>query len=578
MIRIRCLQSTALPLAKERLRQVQEIFRQTFPDWLHDCERIPELLANPFRSGYQAFLLISETATGKVSGFALLLHYPSVNVCHLDYLGVRSQARGSGLGSALYEAAREFSKRLRARGLYMDVDPDDPALVDDEGKLRQNQRRLRFYEQFGARPIINTRYATYMGEPPSVSFLVYDPLGREEPLRREECRAVVRCILAERYRGTIPLEKIEDVVASIGDDPVQIRPPKYVRRPRRREVPSGRLEKAFTVVVTKNHQIHHVVQRGYQERPARLGAIRKAVDRSGLFSPLPPQDSGLKPILAVHDAAFVRFLRDVSQKVTGARPFYADTFPPLWPMRRPQTMLDAAGYYCADSFTPISAEAYRAALAATHASVTAADAILAGRPVAYAMCRPPGHHAGRATFGGFCYFNNTAIAVHRLSGHGRVAVLDIDYHHGNGTQDIFYRRADVLTVSIHGHPETEYPYFSGYADERGEGTGLDRNLNLPLRPGADNDTYLKAFARALGRIRRFDPEFLVLAVGMDLLRGDPTGTFRITTDALGRIGEQLAHLHVPLLVVQEGGYNLRNLRQGTMALFQGIARNIRLPA
>ncbi|MBD3291915.1 MAG: acetylpolyamine amidohydrolase, partial [Armatimonadia bacterium] len=191
-----------------------------------------------------------------------------------------------------------------------------------------------------------------------------------------------------------------------------------------------------------------------------------------------------------------------------------------------------------------------------------------------AVCRPPGHHAERRVYGGFCYFNNAAIAAHHLSAHGTVAVLDIDYHHGNGTQDIFYQRSDVLTVSIHGHPDREYPYFSGFADETGEGEGAGFNRNLPLRPGTKSAAYLRSLAEALRVIRRFDPAFLVVSLGLDTLRGDPTGTFELTGGALGEVAGRVAALGPPMLIVQEGGYNLRSIRRGARAFFGRLAREI----
>jgi acetoin utilization deacetylase AcuC-like enzyme len=194
--------------------------------------------------------------------------------------------------------------------------------------------------------------------------------------------------------------------------------------------------------------------------------------------------------------------------------------------------------------------------------------------VAYAVCRPPGHHAQHRFFGGFCYFNNAAIAAQYLSSRGRVAVLDIDYHHGNGTQDIFYRRADVLTVSLHGHPNIAYPYFSGFADETGEAEGKGFNLNLPLAEHTDDAGYLKALERAAAVIRRYRPSCLVVSIGFDILKGDPTGSFTLSTRTMTEIGRRIAELGLPMLFVQEGGYNLRNLRSGVARLFQGVARGV----
>jgi acetoin utilization deacetylase AcuC-like enzyme len=243
------------------------------------------------------------------------------------------------------------------------------------------------------------------------------------------------------------------------------------------------------------------------------------------------------------------------------------------PERKPKDLAIRAGYYCIDTFTPLDRNAYAAARSAIDAAVTAAEEILNGRPLAYALCRPPGHHAERRVFGGFCYFNNAAAAAHLFSRHGRVAVLDIDFHHGNGTQDIFYQRNDVLTVSLHGHPNYAYPYFSGFADERGDAGGEGFNFNIPLADGIGPEEYLAALSRATARIEKHRPAFLVVSLGFDTVRGDPTGGFTLTPLTLQEIGKRLAQLDVPLLVCQEGGYNLRNLRRGAPAFFRGIARN-----
>ena len=184
--------------------------------------------------------------------------------------------------------------------------------------------------------------------------------------------------------------------------------------------------------------------------------------------------------------------------------------------------------------------------------MTAAEQVLEGARLTYALVRPPGHHAERRAFGGFCYLNNAAIAAHYLSRYGRVAVLDIDYHHGNGTQDIFWARADVLTVSIHGHPNFAFPYFSGFRDEQGDGPGRGCNLNLPLPEDADPPTYRRALAVALQRIRRFEPAFLVVSLGFDTAAGDPTGSWHNRPEDFRKIGEAIGTLEPATLVIQEG--------------------------
>lgn len=254
---------------------------------------------------------------------------------------------------------------------------------------------------------------------------------------------------------------------------------------------------------------------------------------------------------------------------------YPDTFPIRRSDRRPRDLPVQAGYYCIDSCTPLYRNAYLAARASVDVAMTAAEEVLAGTPVAYALCRPPGHHAERKVYGGFCYFNNAAIAAHQLSRHGRTAVLDIDFHHGNGTQDIFYARNDVLAVSVHGHPDYSFPYFSGFSTETGEGAGLGFNHNFPLPPDTDDAGYIKTLEKALARIDRFRPEFLVVSLGLDVLKGDPTGTFVLSVDGMRGIAQRLAQRNIPLLIVQEGGYNLRNLKRGAVAFFRSLVESRR---
>ena len=235
-----------------------------------------------------------------------------------------------------------------------------------------------------------------------------------------------------------------------------------------------------------------------------------------------------------------------------------------------------AGYYCIDTFTPLTKSAYLAALEAVDCALTAAQALGQGRRLAYALVRPPGHHAERRVFGGFCYFNTTAVAAHYLSAQGPVAIIDLDYHHGNGTQNIFWQRGDVLTASIHGHPNFAYPYFSGFKEETGAGAGLERNLNLPLAEKVDGQRYHRALSTVLRRVARFRPTYLVVALGLDTAKGDPTGSWSLTPDDFEVFGRMIGTLRLPTLVVQEGGYRIRSLGVNARRFFQGLWRGAEL--
>ena len=379
----------------------------------------------------------------------------------------------------------------------------------------------------------------------------------------------MRAILERKYRNVCPPEYVDRVVNSFRDDPVQLREPKYARnsgepagtRPRERKI---------ALIVNQDHAIHHVNDRGYVEAPVRISSIRKELDRTQLFEEIAASSHGTAPIEAVHDPGFVSFLKHACRNVPAGKSVYPYVFPVRNRARPPRELPLRAGYYCIDTFTPLNANAYKAARRSVDCALTGADCLLDGSRAAYALVRPPGHHAEREAFGGFCYFNSAAIAANYLSGHGKVALLDIDYHHGNGSQDIFWQRRDVLTISIHGHPRLTYPYFSGFEDEKGAGEGKGYNLNLPLAENLDGAAYRKVLARALQRVEKFGPQFLVLALGLDTAKGDPTGSSRLLAKDFGENGKMIGSLGLPTLVVQEGGYRTQTLGVNARHFFTGF--------
>ncbi len=484
-------------------------------------------------------LLTVEDVNDRVLAFAFVHHYPDLRYAYLDFIATSPSANRRGLGSALYEALREYLVRKGTHGLFMDVPPGDPKLVGDPARLPANRRRLAFYERFGALPIAGTRYEEHpgIGEPYDPPHLVYDPLGRGLPLPRADARKVVRAILTRKYGWEPEHPYVRMVVQSFRDDPVAFRPRRYVKVETSPLAEHGRLQ-PLKICVPEHHEIHHVREHGYVERPARVAAILSGLENLPL-EVRPVRRAGQEPIRAVHDPDFVDYLDAMTAKLKERETLYPYVFPIRRPEKKPKDRAMRAGYYCIDTFTPLSRTAYQAARAAVDCVVSAAEILRAGERHVYALCRPPGHHAERRVFGGFCYFNNAAIAAHRLSSEGRVALLDIDFHHGNGSQDIFYERDDVLVLSIHGHPNYAYPYFSGFADEKGAGRGLNLNRNYPLPEGAGDDRYLAALEEALGQVRRFRPWALVVSLGFDILEGDPTGAFRVTPKGVARAGEMI---------------------------------------
>ncbi|HKL26576.1 MAG TPA: histone deacetylase family protein, partial [Desulfuromonadales bacterium] len=326
----------------------------------------------------------------------------------------------------------------------------------------------------------------------------------------------------------------------------------------------------IALVVNEKHEIHHVRERGYVEAPVRVRSILKELEKTDLFHRIAPRRYAERYIAAVHDRDFINYLRRVCRSLPPGKSLYPYVFPIRNSARPPKELAVRAGYFCIDTFTPLNANAWQAARGAVDCALTAADQLLQGTRLAYALVRPPGHHAERRAFGGFCYFNNAAVAAQMLAENGRVAILDIDYHHGNGQQVIFYDRSDVLTVSIHGHPRFAYPYFSGFDNEAGEGEGRGCNLNLPLPEQLTGSQYLEVLERALKKVRRYRPDYLVVCVGLDTAKGDPTGTWSLSADDLSQVGRALGGLQLPTLLVQEGGYRTRSLGVNARHFLTGV--------
>jgi acetoin utilization deacetylase AcuC-like enzyme/ribosomal protein S18 acetylase RimI-like enzyme len=563
------------------VRQVQDILYARFPGIDRDeVESLPAKLRDPFKQRFRPVLLVVEDERGgggragaDVRGFALILHAPDLDFCYLDYVATDAERGGRGLGGALYERVREEAQALRADGLYFECLPDDETLSPNPAIREENAARLRFYERYGARPITNTRYETPVepggSDPP---YLVLDPLGHAPLPGREEVRKVVRAILERKYAKLCPPDYVDNVVESFRDDPVELRAPRYLRRQSSPAVrPRRRLSHRITLVVNDRHDIHHVRERGYVQAPVRVSAILDAIGKTDMFERIEPHRFPETAIRAVHDGRLVDYLRRACAVVGNGRSAYPYVFPIRNVSRPPKELPLRAGYFCIDTFTPINGNAWRAARRGVDCALTAAERVLEGQHLGYALVRPPGHHAERSSFGGFCYFNNAAISANYLSRFGRVAVLDIDYHHGNGTQDIFYERPDVLTVSIHGHPSFAYPYFSGFSGETGIGRGAGMNLNIPLPETITPSDYRQALTKALARVTRFAPDFLVVAAGFDTGAGDPTGSWANRGDDFRLIGSAIGSLGLPVLVVQEGGYRVRTLGSNARQFFEGLS-------
>lgn len=336
--------------------------------------------------------------------------------------------------------------------------------------------------------------------------------------------------------------------------------------------------KAFYAAEQKRHDPTMFLSSGAPqpnpEKPERVERLLAGAKAAGCTIER-PRNHGLGPIAAVHTPEYLDFLQHIFprwQRIEGAS---EEVIPNIHPIARngsyPASAVGQAGYHMADTSCPISSETWESALWSAWSAVEAAETVMAGVPAAYALCRPPGHHAFADVAGGFCFINNSAVAAQTLRRQAdRVAILDVDLHHGNGTQGIFYARADVLTVSLHADPVRFYPFFWGHADERGEGQGLGYNLNLPLARKSGDDKFLEALRVAMRRIRAHAPGALVVALGLDAFEGDPFGGLSVSTDGFARIGEAIASLDLPTVIVQEGGYLCDELGENLTAFLTGF--------
>ena len=578
MFRIRRIFDDRLAVNRGALDQVQGILSGQFSGLTtEEIESLGAKLRDPFRQRFRSILFVAENRRRKVLGFALVLHETRLRFCYLDYVASSQGMTSRGIGGALYEYVRDEARALGCKGVFFECLPDEAEQCHDPAELRQAKARLSFYEHYGARPIIGTNYQRKVKpEDTCMPYLVFDGLGSSEPLRPAYLRKVVRVVLERKYAELCPPSYVRAVVRSIKQDPVALRPLRYVRDAKQIQADVARVARdRIALVVNDKHDIHHVHDRGYVEAPVRIPRILQAIEVNGTFERVKVRHHPRSRILAVHDADFVSFLQRTCAGLEERRSVYPYVFPIRNQSRPPKERSVRAGYYCIDTFTPLNANAWLAARRAVDCVLTAADQLIAGRRLTYALVRPPGHHVERRTFGGFCYLNNNAVAAQRLSELGRVAILDVDYHHGNGQQDIFYQRADMLTVSIHGHPDFAYPYFSGFAEEQGDGDGLGANLNLPMRERVDGARYQRTLGKALDRIREHRPDFLVVALGLDTARQDPTGSWSLTAADLRMNGMWIGHIQCPILVVQEGGYRTRTLGANAAAFFDGLVAGAR---
>ncbi|WP_133650707.1 histone deacetylase family protein [Paraburkholderia flava] len=313
-----------------------------------------------------------------------------------------------------------------------------------------------------------------------------------------------------------------------------------------------------------------------QEVPERAERLVTAAHALG-FDVREPADAGTAPIAAVHDMNYLRFLEEAHHDWKKMPADWGDEVMSNVFVRDRNPLrgvLGQAARYLADGSCPVGEQTWRSAYWSAQSALAAANAVKEGAHEAWALCRPPGHHARADAAGGFCYLNNAAIAAQSLrERHARVAILDTDMHHGQGVQEIFYGRDDVLYVSIHGDPTNFYPVVAGFEDERGEGRGDGFNVNLPMPHGSSEEAFFERLGDALRVLKRFQPDALVLALGFDIYKDDPQSQVAVTTEGFGRLGEAIGALGLPSVIVQEGGYHLQSLEANARAFFDGFGQS-----
>lgn len=317
------------------------------------------------------------------------------------------------------------------------------------------------------------------------------------------------------------------------------------------------------------YEVFNGALEAHQDSPTRVQSILSALHKKGYSFEAKTYTVPDSVLHEVHNRNYVSFLKETCAGLAEN----AILFPSVFSETQPKSMntLALLGYYSTDVYTPLHTNTYNAALNSAAVAYAAAISVQDHQvPFAYALCRPSGHHATKNKMGGYCFFNNAAIAAQTLSKKGRVALLDVDFHHGNGTQEIFYERPDVLTVSIHADPAWKFPYYAGFANETGSKEGLGTNLNIPLPEGTSDEEYHTSLLQALNKIKQFNPSYLVVPLGFDTYFADPIGGFTLTTDYYYRMAQAIRSLQIPTVLVQEGGYNTGMLGKNVVTFLEGF--------
>jgi acetoin utilization deacetylase AcuC-like enzyme/GNAT superfamily N-acetyltransferase len=573
MFRIRKISDDFWSANQSAISQVQSIISGQFPTARKkDIEAIPARLHDPIKFGYQTLLFVAEKSGGKVAGFAILLLFVKEKFAWLEYVSVAPGPNGGGVGGALYQKVRDEAKSLKVEGLFFECCVDESSMIHDQSLLAQNILRMRFYERYGARPMVGNDYCKPLyPDDQDLYYMMFDPLDQDEKKpERSLVRKVVRKILLAKYADLYTPYAINKLAYSFKANPVRLRDPRYYRNHEQFHKIRKNSTNKIALLMNPASSLHVVRDRGYVEMPVRIPAIFKELMKTDLFQIKKFRQASDKLITRVHDKNMFLFLKRAAKELKDNQTVYPEVFPIRNPGRLPEKLHHQMGYYCIDGYTPISRNSFLAAREAVNCAVTGASLLLEDFDIAYALVRPPGHHAERRVFGGYCYLNSAAIAAEYLSDFGKVAILDIDYHHGNGIQDIFYHRSDVFTASIHADPSVAYPHFSGFAEETGQKKGEGYNLNLPLPETINNKRYFNAIDKAVSAIKKFKPDFFIIVLGLDTAKSDPTGSWPLKPEDYRIIGGKLGALRVSTLIVQSGGYRTRTLGINVRSFFNGF--------
>ena len=339
-------------------------------------------------------------------------------------------------------------------------------------------------------------------------------------------------------------------------------------------------------IYSKNHILRNSTTELYGgelvkpfERPERMDYILSEIQSRKLGPILDPTVSDIDIIHKVHKRDYVEFLNNAWQEWL-ALGLNGEALPTVWPSRSmnsneiPTFIEGKLGYYCLANETSISEGTVEGAYEAVKVVLTATEMLEQEKSI-FALCRPPGHHASKDQYGGYCFFNNIAIAAEKLieKGANRIFILDIDFHHGNGTQSIFYDRSDVFFASLHGDPLEAFPHFLGHASEEGTGEGIEYNCNYPMPPGTTYETWTKVLDEAISKIQTFKPDALLVSLGVDTYENDPISFFKLQSNDFFDVGRKIASINLPTLFVMEGGYAIKEIGVNTVNTLKGFEEN-----